>query len=286
MRVLILFSTVLWGIMTSAFAGKSGADLTESDIEKSNARIQKAFHSQKKENSILEQNIPVGEVSFENDSFFVTFRPSLGMEVLNCIDNTLYPLNQIGLNIEGNGHKGLTQRFSPQNIKDNVVNSFIEYKKKTQIPTEQATIIVEGFSAGAHRAIETATYLKQHADTKNHNVVVLRYAGANTFDDTAVNNIHKLLDKTNIIDFHAKGDKIAAILNMPGVTTSLGNQIEFSAENSENFNKRVKNKAYTNLDPTVGFFIKALYNPAVWELHQPITYAELSPKTFAEFKKK
>jgi len=308
MRSLLIFSMFLWGMQGYAFAAID--DLTADDITKSMTRVKQAFHTNLQKNSLLEKEVAVGEISQEKSEFYITFRPSLGTEFFNCIDKTPLPLEKIGLNLSGAGHKGLTQLFSKENIEKNIITPFMEYKNKNQIPTEQLTVFVEGMSAGAHRAVETALYLKQHADTKNHKINILRYAGAKSFDDVAACHINNSLGHNNIIEFNAMGDEIAAFLNMPAATTSLGNQILFSAEDSIGYKTRVDTMAYTCMDPILKSTVSWLQNPQLmntallclasinldlsivdfltpklWEKHQPITYAELCPQAFDKFTK-
>ena len=153
-------------------------------------------------------------------------------------------------------------------------------------------------SAGAHRAVETAAYLKQHDDTKNIQSIILRYGDSKTFADVTVDAIHELLGEYNILSFHAEGDKIAEYLDMSNVSRSLGQRITFSAQNSISYTTRVNNAVYTGMDPNLRNIIKSplglllgmfppqlssFVTPAVWELHQPITYAELCPDAFEKF---
>jgi len=303
MRVLILAS-FFWGCVGPALAVKTGMALVADDIVGSTQRVSHAFTSKPGKNAITENGAPLGETSYLGEEFYATYRPSLGLEILNCIDKAPLSLQKVGLAPDGHGHQGLTRLFSKEDIEETVVAPFMHYKQETRFPTEQMTLFVEGMSAGAHRAIQTASYLKQHPEMKNQNIVVLRYGDAKTFDDIAVDSIHKLIGKENIFSFHATGDKIVEFMDMPNVTKSLGTRIEFSAAESENYSTRVSSRAYTCMDPMVKGILTSPFvqmfastvglnsgmlsflTPELWELHQPITYAELCPPAFAKFKEK
>lgn len=297
-RLLIAYS-IIFGVFTNqAFAGKTGVELSIEDIKASTQRIQRTFTQKNQQNSIREKGMPVGETSLTGEEFYVTYRPSLGMEILNCVDKSSFPLGDVDLSLSGNGHKGITQLFSREDIEATVVAPFMQYKYNARFPTEQMTVFVDGMSAGAHRAVETAIYLKQNENTKNHNVIVLRYGDAKTFDDIAISSIHNLLGKENIISFHGAGDKIVEFMDMDHVNSSLGTRVNFSASKSENYASRVKNRAYTCMEPgfkgvltspfsqfLIGGLglssgILSFLTPELWELHQPITYSELCPLAF------
>lgn len=306
MKIWLVLSLIFTVMGSGSLMAKGGDNLTAEDIEKSTKRIITAFRSNPPK-PILQGGIAVGETSFDESEFYATFRPSLGvMELFSCIDPTSYPLTNVGLNVKGGGHKGLTAPFSIADIEKTVIAPFLSYKKSIQAPTEQLSLILDGFSAGAHRAIETAICFKQHPETKNHDVVVLRYAAAKTYDNEAVEGTHHLLGKNNIFEFNAAEDKTAQFLNMPGVEATLGTQFGFWASELEGYKKRISNKEYTNFDPTIKPFIPLLQGPfaqktlamfslspaiagfldiEAWEAHHPLTYAEVCPKLFNDFKK-
>ncbi|MBY0292923.1 MAG: hypothetical protein K2W92_06525 [Alphaproteobacteria bacterium] len=303
-KILITYSIIFGVFANQAFAGKTGRDLFGEDIKTSTQRIQRTFTQRPQQNSIMERGISVGEISSTGEEFYITYRPSLGMEILNCVDKSSFPLVNVGLNLSGNGHKGITQLFSKEDVKATVVAPFMQYKDETRFSTEQMTIFIDGMSAGAHRAVETAIYLKQNEDTKNHNVIVLRYGDAKTFDEVAVNAIHNLLEKENIISFHGEGDKIVEFMDMDRANSSIGTRVNFSALESENYRTRVSNRTYTCMEPGIKGILTSPFSqlfisgiglnsgmlsfltPELWELHQPITYSELCPLAFDTHRKK
>ena len=207
MKRLIIVSSLIFlsGLSHQAWAEKRGEDLSEEDIKKSVARILKAFRNQPTQ-PITEGKVNVGEISTEENEFYITYRPSLGMEVLACIDKSLYPFSNTSLKIEGHGHKGLTKLFSSKDVDTTIIGPFMKQMKKTQIPSEEMTIIIDGMSMGTHRAMEAAIYLKQHDDTKTYTPIVLRYGDSKTFDEIAAHSIYNFLPKENIISFHARED--------------------------------------------------------------------------------
>lgn len=287
-----------------------GDTLSVEDINKSTKRI---LHTLTKKNSVTENKVGVGTTSYEKNEFHITFRPSLGLEILNCVDRSPRLLKEI-FGFGGNGHKGLTQLFSEKEIEETIVKPFIEYRKETQCPPEQVKIYVDGMSAGAHRAVETAIYLKQHESTRDYKTTVLRYGDSKTFDEPAVNSIHNLLGKENIYSFHGKGDKIVEFMDMPE-GAGLGTRLDFLATDSEDYKKRIETCAYTGMDSNfknalpnifqmledpftkmgaqilLGIFqispdVIDFLTPTLWELHQPSTYCELSPLSFQNYLEK
>lgn len=300
LKKFISFSIIFTAFTSQTFAGKSGGDLSVDDITKSTTRIQRAFTDKTHQNSILENGIPVGKTSCAGTEFYITYRPSLGMEIINCADTNSLPLVSRGLTLPGNGHKGLTKFFSKESIDDTVVRPFMQYKDETRFPSEEVTMFIDGMSAGAHRAVETAIYLRQHEDTKNINSIILRYGDSKTFDETAMDSIHNLFGKMNIISFHGEGDKIVEFMNIDEIPSPLGTRINFSAWESNNYITRVNNRAYTGMDPNfkntvtspfvqmlapmlgINSNLLSFLTPELWELHQPITYAELCPLAFKE----
>ena len=133
----------------NSIAVKSGSTLSEPDIQNSTTRILHSFSPNSRKN-IIEQGIPVGESRVTGEEFYMTYRPSLGLEIFNCTDKRALSLSSISRDIGGAGHQGLTQLFSKKDIEDTVIKPFMDYKKETRLPTEQLTIFVEGMSAGAH----------------------------------------------------------------------------------------------------------------------------------------
>jgi len=297
------------GLSLQAIAAKNGENLTENDITKSTRRMLSSYHPNLVPNSIIESGQPIGVTTFNEDEFYITYRASLGLEILRCIDKQPYPLTRTGLNVEGHGHKGLTSLYSPTDANNTIIQPFMKYRSQTRLPTEQISIIVDGMSAGAHRAIETSIFLKQHPDTKNLNVVVLRYGDSKTFDGAAVSSIHNLIGKENIFSFHAKEDKIVEFMDLPGVVNSLGTRLEFLATDSDGYNARVRNGVFSGMDPNFRGILSQLNNPIfkplaqgalklfnlspdvvefltpeLWEKHQPVTYTDLCPSTFSKYK--
>jgi hypothetical protein len=309
MRYGIVSYVTLLGLMTSAFAAGPGDKLTDSDVTKSTVRLQKAF-----------QEKPLSKISFEgsDNSMFVTCRASQGIEELGpCVDKVPFPLRDVGLNLRGSAHRGLTESFPLKTEGDLIVYNYVAHKKRSQ-PLSDPILIIEGSSAGAHRALATACFVKQHPDMQNIPMIVLRYATGKTYDDLAVSEINQLIGQGNIFEFHAEGDKIAECMDMAGVTTSPGIVIPFSPSSKE-FGDRVETQAFTGMEAqfrnmlvsdtgktflslarlglsflpsssiSLGNFsipceFLDFLNSNTWERHQDKTYGEHCPQAFAHFK--
>ena len=308
---LVAYIFFMLGLSLQAIAVKNGENLTEDDIRGSARRILSSYHTNIFPNSIIEKGQPIGVTTSIDNEFYITFRASLGLEILNCVDKNPYPLTLAGLEVAGHGHKGLTTLYPTTDAYNTIIQPFMTYRSQSRVAPEQISIIIDGMSAGAHRAIETSIFLKQHPDTKNLNVVVLRYGDPKTFDDIAVSSIHSHVGKENIFSFHAKNDKIVEFMDLPGVENSLGTRLEFLATDSDDYNARVRNGVFSGMDPNFKGILSQLNNnpflkpfaqstlklfnlsidivefltPELWEKHQPATYTDLCPSAFSKYKR-
>jgi len=317
MRSLAISLILYVGIAVKALAGQLEDTLTAEDISKSIARIQSAYEVEDATDRIIsKEDRTLGKISFKQKDAYVTFGYPKGLEIFDYImpPTKGNPLELIdaGFDLQGHGHKGLTQLFQDLDAENSILPYAIKYKEGLQNPSENIRFVIEGFGPYAHLATITALSLKQHPATKDYLMILLRYDAAKTFDEQAVQSIQSMLSRTLILDFNVRDDESMNLWGFPNISTYLGYHIEFSASDSPTYRDRVEKLKYTNLDPSTKDLIKApitgllmvssvikkikpikepghifrYLQPHIWEMHQPITYAELCPLAFDKLKKK
>lgn len=276
------------------------------EIQESIQRVRKVFYKNYTEGAVFlnQDQETLGQLMDDRNKIVCTFRGSRGyQELFSSMDTAAYPLKDIGVGLEGCGHRGYCLDFNRlDRIRTQVYHHVRSYEETSHISINDFSIILEGSSKGAAYATLLAADLKTKDEFSKCTFSIYTYAPAHIFDEPASKSYNNIL-KDNHLNVWAEEDAIARYADIS--SCPLGTFISFKAEELEGYRQRVQNRSYTNMMegpksvlnfnlagyPIISKLCKLLepvapthlLDPKVWEAHVDPTYEEWAQKKAPEY---
>ena len=238
--------------------------------------------------------VSIGSLNFQKDKkIIISFRGTDNLyEALQTLDNDKVLSNNFKL-LKGGIHRGYYNTFDA--IRDSLYTKLSLY---TGGQLKDYDIVIEGYSRGGSLANLFA--LKIYEETNSEKISIFTYGAPAIFDWEAAFDYNKVKFK-NHFNFMSTEDEIAHFFQRSLGYHSVGHMIEFSAQDSQGYNARVRSKAFTSMprelrnllsNPWGNLFsqvAQASFNIAVpitihsWEAHVFSTYQDVVLKAFKKF---
>lgn len=236
---------------------------TRVNIENSLRRLQQTFQGEYGDYPIIEDNRPIGAISFEATKVHVTFRGSINslQEIFSCLDLRKESLGEhVGLS--GKVHKGIYKAFLKTHRA--VLSRLQEMRRQTEI-------IVEGYSRGAGIATLMGAYLKKQFPDRT--VSIFAYSPMKIFDRAAASDYERKV--SSLYNFVCQEDLIANWTPSCLGFCSVGREYIFSAQKLNAYTERVRTRQYLHLrSGWLGTILKWIIPARIWEAHMMETYQE------------
>jgi Lipase (class 3) len=199
--------------------------------------------------------------------------------------------------LKGDIHRRYYETF--QAIRAPLYEKLLAYTAKQGGQLKDYDIIVEGYSRGGSLANLVA--LKICEESSSEKISVFTYGAPAIFDWEAASRYSENVKFKNHFNFMSVEDEIAYFFQRKLGYWPVGTMIEFSAQESQNYNVRVSSNAFTSMpkdlrnmlsNPWGNIFSMAAqssFNLGVpitidsWKAHMFNTYQEMAPKAFKKF---
>ena len=248
---------------------------------------------------VQNRSIPIGSLNFQKDKkIIISFRGTANLyEALQNLDHGKVSSTEDFRLLKGAIHRRYYETF--QAIRVPLYEKLLAYTAKQGGQLKDYDIIIEGYSRGGSLANLIA--LKLCEELSSEKISVFTYGAPAIFDWEAAFRYNANVKFKNHFNFMSVEDEIAYFFQRKLGYWPVGTMIEFSAQESQNYNVRVISNAFTSMpkelrnmfsNPWGNIFsmtVQKSLNIAVpitinsWEAHMFTTYQEMALRAFKKY---